>query len=256
MDVYLDLVMGLNFLVDFFLLLGTNRLSGFPPGCIRSGAAAALGGIYAGACMLPGLHYLGGWFWRVLCLCAMGLIAFGLDRSALRRCGIFLLLAMAMGGVAIGLGRSSGGTLLTAGGIVWLLCTLCFREGIGGRSFLPVRIRWRDKSVSVTALVDTGSSLRDPLTGERVMVIGPDEARTLTGLSREQLAAPVETAAAAYVPGLRLVPFRSVGQSGGMLLAMRFAVTVENRTQRTLVAFAPEKVGSADTFQALIGGGL
>ena len=29
-EIYLDLVMVLNFLVDFFLLLGTNRLSGFP----------------------------------------------------------------------------------------------------------------------------------------------------------------------------------------------------------------------------------
>ena len=29
MEVYLDLAIGLNFLVDWLLLLGTNRLSGF-----------------------------------------------------------------------------------------------------------------------------------------------------------------------------------------------------------------------------------
>ena len=36
MEVYLDLVIILNFLVDFLLLLGTNRLSGFP--CRQSAA--------------------------------------------------------------------------------------------------------------------------------------------------------------------------------------------------------------------------
>ena len=43
MVVYLDLVMGLNFGVDFLLLLGTNHLAGFPPGYGRTAAAAALG---------------------------------------------------------------------------------------------------------------------------------------------------------------------------------------------------------------------
>ena len=47
MVIYADLVMGLNFLVDLFLFLGTNRLAGFPrcslypqePLCARSVSA-------------------------------------------------------------------------------------------------------------------------------------------------------------------------------------------------------------------------
>ena len=42
MKIYLDLVVILNFLVDFLLLLGTNRLSGFPASPLRAAAAAAL----------------------------------------------------------------------------------------------------------------------------------------------------------------------------------------------------------------------
>ena len=42
MEVYLDLVVILNFLVDFLLLLGTNRLSGFPLAAGRCAAAAGL----------------------------------------------------------------------------------------------------------------------------------------------------------------------------------------------------------------------
>lgn len=59
MVVYLDGVMGLNFLVDWLLLLGVNRMSGFPPGVGRTAAAAAMGGGYAGMCMVPGFAFLG-----------------------------------------------------------------------------------------------------------------------------------------------------------------------------------------------------
>ena len=41
LKIYLDLVVILNFLVDFLLLLGTNRLSGFPASPLRAAAAAA-----------------------------------------------------------------------------------------------------------------------------------------------------------------------------------------------------------------------
>ena len=49
MKIYLDLVVILNFLVDFLLLLGTNRLSGFPASPLRAAAAAALGALLATA---------------------------------------------------------------------------------------------------------------------------------------------------------------------------------------------------------------
>ena len=48
MRVYLDLVILLNFLVDYLLLLGTNRISGFPLTPGRTALAAVLGGIYFG----------------------------------------------------------------------------------------------------------------------------------------------------------------------------------------------------------------
>ena len=62
MEVYLDLVMGLNFLVDFLLLLGTNRLSGFPLRASRCALGALLGSVYSGACLLPASG-----FWGISC---------------------------------------------------------------------------------------------------------------------------------------------------------------------------------------------
>ena len=51
MEVYLDVLMLLNFMVDLLLMVGTNRLSGHSPGCKRALPAAAMGGIYGGACL-------------------------------------------------------------------------------------------------------------------------------------------------------------------------------------------------------------
>ena len=48
MVLYVDLVVLLNFLVDLLLILGTNRLAGYPPGLKRAVPAALLGGAYAG----------------------------------------------------------------------------------------------------------------------------------------------------------------------------------------------------------------
>ena len=54
MVVYLDILLFLNFFVDFLLLLGTNRLAGHPPQKGRAAFAAALGGVYGIATLLPG----------------------------------------------------------------------------------------------------------------------------------------------------------------------------------------------------------
>ena len=97
MPVYLDVVILLNFLVDFFLLLGTNRLAGYPACIGRAAAAAALGGIYGGLCLIPGFGFLGNTFWRTVSLGLMGILAFGVDRGTLRRCVLFVLLSMALG---------------------------------------------------------------------------------------------------------------------------------------------------------------
>ena len=129
MKIYLDLVVILNFLVDFLLLLGTNRLSGFPASPLRAAAAAALGAVYSGVCMMPRMRFLGGLLWRIVSLAGMAVIAFGWDKSAWKRSGVFVLLSMALGGASLSIGHGNFLTLLLTAGGVWALCIVAF----GGR---------------------------------------------------------------------------------------------------------------------------
>lgn len=255
MRIYVDLVMVLNFMVDLLLLLGTNRLSGHPPGIKRAIAASAVGAVYSGVCCLPGFRFLGSLFWRLVFLGIMGSIAFGLDKSAGKRCGIFVLLTMALGGVALAMNGDGFWMPILAAAGLWALCRFAFGGSAGDREYVPLKITYGGRTVSLTALRDSGNTLRDPISGEQVLVISPDAAGKLTGLSEEQLRKPLETLAQRAVPGLRLIPYRAVGQSGGMLLGMRMTnITVGNRVCTAVVAFAPDRIGGKEGYQALTGG--
>ena len=254
MTVYLDLVMGLNFLVDFLLLLGTNQLSGFPAAPGRCALAAAVGAVYSGACLLRGFSFLGNPLWRLVSFLGMSLVCFGVNRSVLPRGLTFWILSMALGGIAMSFGRGEGAYAALWAVVLWLLCRLSFRQAPGKREYVPLEITYNNTTISVLALRDTGNTLTDPITCESVLILSGETACRLTGLTMEQLHAPLETIAARQLHGLRLIPYRSVGGSG-MLLAMRFAdVKIGSRKRSALVAFAPEGLGSGQMYQALTGG--
>lgn len=255
MTVYLDAVIVLNFLVDFLLLLGSNRLCGYPPGWGRVGLGALLGGVYGGLCMIPRCIFLGNLLWRIVSLLIMGFVSYGFSVSGLRRTLVFLLLSMALGGIAVGLG--SGGYLSIIGVSVLLsvVCFFGFQNRIGGHAYLPVELEYEKKHIHLTALQDTGNTLCDPVTGGPVLVISGEVAGKMTGLSQKQLSNPVETIAEAILPGLRLIPFSSVGQPTGMLLAMRIAnVKIGKWKGSSLVAFAPNSLSKEGAYDALTGG--
>ena len=101
-----------------------------------------------------------------------------------------------------------------------------------------------------TALLDTGNELRDPVTGEGILVVSQSIARQLTGIPPAALTNPVESIT--MLPGLRLIPYKTVGNSG-FLLAMRIAdARIGSREGSVVVAFSPQNLGR--NYQGLTGG--
>lgn len=256
MRIYLDLVMGLNFAVDYLLLMGSNQLMGVRCRKWRCAWAAAFGAAYAGVCLLPGMEMLGSWPARLATLGAIGIWAFGTDVSAMKRLAVFALLSMALGGLAAGVAAGGGWEALLCAAGIWALCVLAGGTENGRRQYLKIKIQSQGRKVSVMALVDSGNSLKDPLTGAPVLVLGPGEAEILLGLGRQELRDP--TAALLQNPGqrLRLIPYSSVG-GAGFLLGKRFCdVWIGDRKCAAVVAFSPETIGAGEPFQALAGGML
>lgn len=255
MKIYLDMVILLNFLVDFLLLMGTNRLAGFAPGIKKAACAAAVGSIYAAGCVLPGFSFLGNYFWRLLSLALMSVIAFGWSVGGMRRGILFVFLSMALGGIALGLGNGGFWAIAMGALAVALLCLVGFTGRPGQQKYVPVSIIHGDRKVHLTALLDTGNTLRDPISGTPVLVVDAPAAEKILGLTEQELLHPVETLSARKNSGLRLIPYHAVGKSCGFMLGLRVdELEINGKNEAMIVAFAPQKIGQGKPYQALAGG--
>ena len=250
MQSYFCLTVFLNFLVDCLLLMGANRLAGFSHRPMRCLLAAGISGIYAGLSLKFSV------FGMSIChIGAMAVVcaaAYGVKVTALRSSVLFALLRLAVMGIASG-GR--GMSLLAAAAVVSLLCILGFGGRAYGREYIPVELCYNGKKLRLLALRDTGNMLRDPITGQAVLVVDAAVGETLLGLSREQLADPIQTVESAAVPGLRLLPYSSIGSPKGMLAAIRLDnAKIGNFRGSTVVAFAPQKLDGEGIYRGLTGG--
>lgn len=249
---YMTGVFLLNVLVDILLLLAAARLCGYPAKIYRILLASLLGGVHSACCLLPGFAFLGNALWRIVSLGLIGATAYGISVSGARRGIIFAFLSLALGGAVMGLDKGGIVGTISIAALITLLCFFGFRGRIGGTYYLPVELSYGEKHINITALQDTGNTLRDPITGRQVLVVGADVAQQLTGLSRQQLLTPIESIG--QLPGLRLIPYRSVGSKSFLLALHLPKVKIGTWQGSTLVAFAPDCLSPEGTYQALTGG--
>lgn len=253
MQNYFYLTMLFGCLVDYLLLMGANRLAGFPHMPLRCAIAAGISGIYAGLCL--NYPYLGMLVFHMAFMLGISAVAYGLSKAALRRAVLFILLRLAVGGIASGFSGGRFVGLLAAAAIVSLLCLLGFGGRAYGREYIPVELCYEGKKLRLLAIRDTGNMLRDPISGQAVLVVDADAGAALLGLSREQLCDPIGAVTSAGIPGLRLLPYRSIGATQGMLAAIRLQNTrIGDFRGSTVVAFAPQKLDSEGIYRGLTGG--
>ena len=251
MENYLWFVMLLGMLVDMLLLTAASVMAGCSPDWRKLIPGGLLGGIYAAASATAQLYFLGNWYWRLVFMGLVCMVGFGMHRSSVRKGALYVLLRLALDGISVGVDRG-GFWIMGAGALgLCLFCSIGFRGGWGKR-YVPVEMRHGDRLIRLTALYDTGHNLKDPVTGRSVMVVGPEVAEKIAGLTRDQLRTPTKTILS--LPGSRLIPFKTISDSGGLLLALPVPdVKIGSWKGSCLVAFAPERLGNGE-FEALTGG--
>lgn len=255
MTYYLDLALLLNFAVDLLLIIAANRLTGYPVRGLPTLCAAGLGAVYGAVCFLPGMTFLSGELWCFLVMIGMCTVAFGVNRSTLRRGALFILLNLSVGGLCLLVQAGRVGDICLAATGVCAASMLISRGNNPAAQYVTVMLRRGDRVRTIVALRDTGNTLKDPVTGNSVLIAGADVARDLLGLTPAQLRDPICTVVSGVIPGGRLMPYRSVGNPNGMLLGVRLdEVRIDSAPANVLVAFAPEQIGSREGYQALTGG--
>jgi len=272
--VYLDSVFFLNALMDYLLLLATARLAGIPLRRNRYLLAAFAGGGYAAAVFLPGCGFLAETPVKAVAGVLLALIAFGAEEKLLRLTLLLFLLSCALAGCVLALGMLAGGgvpvvsgifytdvnggVLLAATTAAYLLLSVVFRasarNGIRGH-LLPVRLCINGSIAEFNALWDSGNALMDRETGRPVLVVSWEVvSRLLPWLSKEELLSPEGVLRGKPGPALRLIPYRAVGTTHGLLVSVRsdWAEIGGTRYTGLRVALSPAALG--DGYAALWGG--
>jgi len=279
--IYIDTLFLLNAIVDYLLLLASARVAGEPLRRGRFALGAALGGLYACAIFLPGLGFLAQPPCRVAAAVLMVLTAFWGTRRLLRQILVFACLSFAFGGGVLAVSLLGRRGLSLEGGVVYsgmdlkivllsaagcyAVLTLLFQKWARHTRFsgelLPVTLFLGEKSASFLALLDTGNTLSDPVSGRPVLVAQRECISPLLpeGLLPERLQDPAGFLAQledeVWRGRFRLLPYRAVGVEGGLLLALRVdGARIGARSWGTsLVALSPGPVSDGGAYSALVG---
>jgi len=282
--IYLDTLFFLNAVVDYLLLLAAVRLAGEPLHRLRIAAGALLGGLYAVALVLPGGAFLSHPLCRGAAAVLMTAAAYGGSRRLLRQAVLFLTLTCAFGGGVVAIGLMGGhGLFLGERGVFYsaldvktllLSAALCYGgltllfQRLGGHTgpsgeLLSARLTLNGRQLELTALVDTGNTLTDPMTGRPVLVaegdclaeLFPRECRP----KREDLLDPpagmARLGTGEWKGRFRLLPYRAVGIACGLLLAVKADQVRIGAVEcgPLLVALSPTPVSDGGGYRALIG---
>ena len=238
--------------VKYLLLVGAVKLYGGRCAHLRMLGATLISAIHSGVAAIGLISSMDPYAARMSVLCVTGIIAFGWKKGGIWKTTVFLFLNAAFEGTLKGRQLISGMQQLAAAGTIVILCYILRRSGRAVKPIADIEIVHDGKLVCVEAMRDTGNDLTDILTGLPVVVVGPDVAFQLTGLTREELAAPLETMERRPVKGLRLIPFSSVGNSNGLMLGVRFRdICVDGVPADLVIGMAADGMGR---YEALIGG--
>lgn len=264
---YLDALFFLNLLTDYLLCLSSARLCGYALDRKRFLFAALFGAAYALAAALPGSAFLSSPLWKIAAGLLMSWIAFGGEARPLRGILTFLAVSAAFGGALYALTLAGGGSpvlslrlLLAAFFLCYALLRLLsrFRSRWDGQRKVQIRLCLAERESSFPALIDSGNSLTDPGTGEKVLVVSPPALRPIFQSCApliEELSPVDLVAASAAIPLLtgriRLLPYRTLSGSGLIPVFRPDGVWIDGKEEKgLLVAISPEARG--DGFEAIL----
>lgn len=288
--VYIDVLFAVNLILNYFILLATSAVLHRKDKRLRMLLGAALGAVYALFIFFPQVNFLYSSLMKLVFSVTIVAVAFRFStlRNLLRLVIVFYVISFLFGGVAFALYLFvSPPGMLMRNGVVYLdisplililsaagcyiLITLTSRfynrSKKAGESY-DIAIEADGKSASMTGFLDTGNRLTDTITGVPVIVteyqpiegLLPKELRRLfkTGVADN----PAALSSCAWAGRFRMVPYGSVGATGGLLPAFRpDRLTVTGKDTRlvtgdVLIAVSGRKICDDGKHAALLNPGL
>ena len=257
--VYVDVLVGVNLVVNYFLLLATARFLALPFRRGRLAAGAALGALYSLMILLPQMNVFLSLLVKLALSATIVLAAFRRSgwKAFLRATAAFYIINFAFAGLMLALWYFLApqglmirnnmvyfdiSPLMLIGLTVFCYFVITLIHRITGRQmpkelFCSLVVECGGRTCRCTGKVDTGNSLREPFSGDPVAVV-------------------YEPAVAALAPpreslNFRLIPFEAVSGSGVLEAFRPDKLTVRCgkkviESQKVYIAMAKTKFGEFD----------
>lgn len=295
--VFLDQVFIGNLVINYAILWAAAKLARIPIIKWRIAVGAVLGAFYSLALFLPANSFLFAFWFKIVASLIIAAAAFApLNIKNLFIClGCFYLTSFVLGGLTLGLiFFTHSGRVIDYRGIsavvaehfwpgIFLGLAALWGTGKGVAGLIKkgsfdrlyrmnITIRYNDSEVNVMALLDTGNSLKDPLTGRPIIIA---EYTALKPLLPEELLLCLEKDGKPdvweflgsltghhNVTRYSAVPFQSLGNINGLMIGFRpDAVFIDRAGQpveieKVVIAICKEQLDPAGGYKALLGAAL
>lgn len=253
MTIYIDIIILENLIMNYIILYATGLISKNRIYYFRIFCASFIGAIYSVIQYISKLQIYSNLFFKIILSIIMVFIAFNPQnvKKMCKQIMLFYLTTFTFGGVATYLiymlkpenviiknGVFVGTYVLKVifigaivGTVVLIICFKFTKNKITKKDMIcQIKIYLNKKEKVLNAIVDTGNMLKEPITGNPVMVV---ERTALYDLMPKEILNNIDNILGGdfekipdyvkneYISRLKMIPFSSLGKQNGMLVGIK-----------------------------------
>ena len=261
MTIYIDIIFLENLFMNFIILYATAIILKIDFKIIRTLVSSIIGGAYAVLMYISSLEIYSNIILKIVLSLVMVEVAYNPKtfKEFIKNLSIFYLTSFTFGGVAIALiyfinpaniffsnGKLTGvypiKTILL-GGILGFIITITTLKNLKKKiskedMFCNIEIKYENKFKYITAIIDTGNFLKDPISKAPVIVV---DKMALEGVFSQEILDNLDKIISeknieleAYLQKIRLIPFASLGKQNGLLIGVKPDTVIINYQESTI----------------------
>lgn len=287
LTVYLDIIFLENLCINCIILLATAIICKNAINIVRILLSSLIGSLYAVILYLSILEAFSGTALKILLSVCMVYIAYNPRniKNLLKQLILFYLTSFTFGGVAFALlyfvkpqnilikngvlvGTYPLKIALTGVIVGFIIITIAFKSIKKKLSkkdmFCNITIEFENKFKTLKAMIDTGNLLKEPLSGNPVIVVEKQELQDLVPIkileeTEKIIAGQYDMNLSEYASRFRVIPFTSLGKENGLLLGLKIDNLhfeydeQENTVKNVIVGIYNNRLSKSNSYNALIG---
>ena len=287
MTVYLDIIFLENLCINCIIIFATALINKSSISIIRILLSSLIGSVYAVIVYMSISEIFTNVLLKILLSVCMVHVAYNSKnvKSLLKQLILFYLTSFTFGGVAFALlyfikpqdilikngvliGEYPVKIALTGVFVGFIILTVAFKnikKKISKKDmYCTVTIEFQNKYKTLKAMIDTGNLLKEPLSGNPVIVVEKQELldilpRNILDNTEKIIAGQYEIGINEYAIKFRVIPFTSLGKENGLLLGFKIDNLKINYDDQefykkdVIVGIYSKKLSKNNAYNALIG---